>query len=381
VELELTSDQKFFADTTRSFLGDSCPTSALREKRHDADGFDREYWKQGAELGWTTLLVSEKDGGGSVSGRGVHDLALVAFEFGRFAAPGPLTATNVVAAALGRSGTDEQKGDLLADLISGDRIASWAWSEPRPSNRFGQVSLEATRQGDGYRLSGQKAPVEAALQSDVLLVTAKDGDGLTQFLVPTDAPGVSITPMKSLDLTRRFGHVRFDQAEVPASAVVGEPGRAADDVERQLQLALVVQLAEMTGAMDRGLEITMEWMFNRYSFGRPLASYQVLKHRFVDARSWLEAGNAISEAATAHVQEESAMAAEYVSAGKSFLSEYGPEVLQECVHFHGGIGVTFEHDLHLFLRRVVLGAGLYGTAADHRERLTSILEQQESSND
>jgi alkylation response protein AidB-like acyl-CoA dehydrogenase len=227
-------------------------------------------------------------------------------------------------------------------------------------------------------LHGHKAPVESAGEAEVFLVTAaEEAGGLTQFLVPAGTPGVSVTPMRTLDMTRRYGHVTFDEAAVPDSAVLGEPGAAGDDVERQLQVALAVQLAEMTGAMDRGMEITTEWLFNRYSFGRPLASYQALKHRFADMRSWLEAANALADAAAQHVQEESARAGEYVSAGKSFLGEYALQVLHECVQFHGGIGVTFEHDLHLYLRRAVLDAQLYGTVADHRERLTSILEHRE----
>jgi alkylation response protein AidB-like acyl-CoA dehydrogenase len=384
VELNLSSDQKIFAETTRDFLSDTCPTSALREKRDDPDGFDRGFWQQGAEFGWTSLLVDEKDGGGSISGRGVNDLTLLAFEFGRFAAPGPLASANVVAGAIARSGSDEQKSGLLAELIAGEKIGTWAYGEPRPNDAFGTVTLQATRSGDGYVLSGRKLPVEAAGQADVLLVTARDGEGLSQFVVPTDAAGVSVKPMKTVDLTRRFGAVSFDGVQVPASAVVGEPGQAAAEVERQIQIANVITLSEMLGSWDRALEITLEWLFNRYSFGRPLASYQVLKHRFVDSRAWLEAGNAVTDAAASYVEEGSPRAAEYVSAAKSVVGYYGPEGVQECVQMHGGIGVTFEHDLHLFLRRVVLGAASYGTVEDHRERLTSILEnaeQQELKND
>jgi alkylation response protein AidB-like acyl-CoA dehydrogenase len=243
------------------------------------------------------------------------------------------------------------------------------------------VALEAVRDGDSYLLTGHKAPVEEAAQADFLLVTAKDGDGLTQFLVPADAPGLSSRPMKTLDLTRRFEHVVLDRVRVPVSAVVGEAAAAAADVEWQLQLANVIQLAEMLGAMDRALELTLDWLFDRYSFGRPLASYQELKHRFVDMRSWLEAGHAIADAAADQLQDGSDQAGEYASAGKSYLGQYGPEALQDCIQMHGGIGVTFEHDLHIYLRRIVLGAHSYGTVADHRERLTAILEQREPGND
>ena len=390
MKLDLTPEQAFFHGTTRQFLDDKVPTSLLRDLRGDPAGFGRDFWRQGADLGWTSLLVPEADGGGSVSGQGLVDLALVAFEFGRYAAPGPLTTANVVTAAVARSGTAQQKAELLPGLMTGDRIGSWAYAEPRPFEQLGAVGLRARPSTDSngqYVLTGHKAPVESAGQADLFLVTAllvtegeeDPGTGLVQFLVPADTPGVSVRPMRTLDISRRYGHVVFDDAMIPASAVLGEGGAAASgtvagDVERQLQIALVIQLAELTGAMDRGLELTTEWLFNRYSFGRPLASYQALKHRFADMRAWLEAAHALADAAARHVQEESGRAGEYVSAGKSVLGVAALEVLQECVQFHGGIGVTFEHDLHLYLRRATVDAQLYGTVADHRERLTAILE-------
>ncbi len=385
MKLDLTPEQAFFHGTTRQFLDDKVPTSLLRELRSDPDGFGRDFWRRGADLGWTSLLVAEADGGGSVSGQGLVDLALVAFEFGRYAAPGPLTTANVVAAAVARSGTAEQKAELLPGLMTGDRIGSWAYAEPRPFEQLGAVGVRARLSGGQYLLTGTKAPVEAAGQADLFLVTAvlategDDAGGLIQFLVPAGTPGVSVSPMRTLDITRRYGRIAFTDAAVPASAVLGGPGPVvADtvvaDVERQLQIALVIQLAELTGTMDRGLELTTEWLFNRYSFGRPLASYQALKHRFADMRAWLEAAHAMADAAAQHVQEESSRAGEYVSAGKSFLGAAALEVLQECVQFHGGIGITFEHDLHLYLRRATVDAQLYGTVADHRERLTAILE-------
>jgi alkylation response protein AidB-like acyl-CoA dehydrogenase len=378
----LTAEQAFFAATTRQFLDDKVPTSLLRELRGDPAGFGRDFWRQGADLGWTSLLVPEADGGGSVSGQGLCDLALVAFEFGRYAAPGPLTAANVVAAAVARSGTAEQKAGLLPGLMSGDRIGSWAYAEPRPFDRLGAVGVRARRSNGQYVLSGHKAPVESAGQADLFLVTARLGGeagGLVQFVVPADTPGVSVRAMRTLDISRRYGHVVFDEAAVPASALLGQAGTVEAEVERQLQIAVVIQLAELAGAMDRGVELTTEWLFNRYSFGRPLASYQALKHRFADMRAWLEAARALADAAAQHVQEETPRAGEYVSAGKSVLGAAALEVLQECVQFHGGIGITFEHDLHLYLRRATVDAQVYGTVADHRERLTSILESREES--
>jgi alkylation response protein AidB-like acyl-CoA dehydrogenase len=378
MQLELSPDQQFFAHTTRKFLEDRCPPTELRANRRDPAGFDGAFWRQGAELGWTSLLVAEADGGGSISDRGLVDLTLVAFEFGRGASPGPLMPVNVVAAGISRWGTDLQKAALLPGILSGDLVAAWALAEPRPNDRLTTVNCTASPVGAGYRLQGRKEPVEAAGQADHVLITARVGNGLANFLVPKDAPGVTVTPMECLDITRRYAALELADVEVPATALLGGPDDGAAQSEYLLQVGLVIQLGEIVGALDRCLEMTIEWAFNRYSFGRPLASYQELKHRFADMRAWLEAAHAIADAAADHVQDGSPRAGEYVSAAKSYLGSYGPELAQDCVQIHGGIGVTFDHDLHLYLRRVVIDSQLLGTVSDHRQRLASILERKES---
>jgi alkylation response protein AidB-like acyl-CoA dehydrogenase len=284
---------------------------------------------------------------------------------------------NVVAGALSELGTAAQKAEWLPGLLGGERLAAWALAEPRPNDRLGEVLVEATPKGDRYVVSGTKQPVESADQSALLLVVARSPEGLVQLLVPTDSPGVSVGAMGGVDLSRRFGSVTLDHVELPASAVLGDAADAERAVEHQLELAIVLELAEMVGAMDKALEITIEWAFNRYSFGRPLASYQELKHRFADMKIWLEASHALADEAARAVQDRSPGAIEIVSGAKAYVSAKGPELVQDCIQMHGGIGVTFDHDLHLYLRRVVLGSKLWGTAADHRNRLTTILEQRE----
>ncbi len=135
---------------------------------------------------------------------------------------------------------------------------------------------------------------------------------------------------------------------------------------------MVLLNAESVGAMQTGFDMTVEWAFDRYSFGRPLASYQALKHRFADMLMWLEAAHAISDAACLAVQDEAPEAAELLSAAKAYIGEYGAELLQDCVQMHGGIGITFEHDLHLFLRRLTVDRSLAGTPGDHRQRIAAI---------
>lgn len=372
--LQLTSDQELLRETTARFLDETIPPAELRRLRDDPAGFTAAWWKRGAELGWTSLLVSGEHGGGSISGRGLVDLSLIAHEFGRRAAPGPLVAASVVAGALSAAGGDAH-APVLARLLSGHAIATWCLAEPRPNDRLGAIALEIRRDGGDVVLSGVKRPVEAAASASHLLVTGRTGDGLAQVLVPADAPGVTIAPMESVDLTRRFHRVTLDRVRVPASSVVGDLGAADAQVERQLQQALVLLAAESVGAMQSGFDMTIAWAFDRFSFGRPLASYQAIKHRFADLKAWLEASHAIADAAVAAVDAGSDEAAELASIAKAYVGDQGAEVLQDCVQLHGGIGVTFEHDLHLFLRRVTVDRALYGTPAEHRLRVAGLLER------
>jgi len=374
---QLSADQQFFRGTTARFLDEQVPAGELRRRRDTPAGFDEKYWRRGVDLGWTSLLVGEDHGGGSISGDGLVDLTLVAYEFGRHAAPGPLVSDNVVVAALSAAGTDARAG-LISDLLSGGSIASWAFGEPPPHDRLGDVTLDVRADGNDVVLNGVKRPVESARQADDLLVTGRTGAGLTQVLVPTDAAGVSVEPMRTIDLTRRFDRVIFDHVRLPVGAVIGDVGGAGAEVERQLQIALVLVNAESVGAMQTGFDMTLEWTFDRYSFGRPLASYQELKHRFADMKSWLEASHAISDAAAAAVGSGSPDAPELVSVAKAFIGAYGAELLQDCVQLHGGIGVTFEHDLHLFLRRHTVNRALYGTPNEHRRRIADLVEQREA---
>ncbi len=372
--LELSSDQELFRDTTARFLEQHADAAGLRRLRHDPAGFAGDYWRRGSELGWTSLLVSEADGGAAISSSGLVDLTILAYEFGRHAAPGPLVSTNVVAGALSAAGGDKA---LLAGLLSGESIATWCFSEGAPHDGIGNMSTRISVEDGELVLNGVKRPVESASQASHLLVTGRTGDGLTQVIVEAGARGVSLLPMQGVDLTKRFSVVRFEDVRVPAANVLGRVGKAAADAERQFQHALVIVLAEAVGAMQRAFDMTVEWAFERYSFGRPLASYQALKHRFAQMATCLQASHAIADEAARAVAEGRPDAAETVSAAKAYVGENGAELLQECVQLHGGIGVTFEHDLHLFLRRVTLARTLFGTPDAHRRRVADLIARKE----
>jgi alkylation response protein AidB-like acyl-CoA dehydrogenase len=372
----LDRDQELFRETTAKLLQELVPMEALRKLRDDPGGFTDAYWRRGAELGWTSLLVSEQHGGGSIGGHGLVDLAIVATEFGRHAAPGPLAVTNVVAATLSETGGAARE-TTMKELLSGESIATWCLTERRATDRLDDLAFDIAVDGDDVVLRGTKRPVESANRAGYLLVTGRTGPGLTQVLVPAATPGVTVAPMHTVDLTRRFSVVTFDDVRLPRAAVIGAVGRAGEQFTRQCQRLLAILCAEAVGSMEAAFAMTLEWAFDRYSFGRPLASYQEIKHRFADMKTWLEASHAISDAATLAVATGSPDAAELVSAAKAYIGHFGAELLQDCVQIHGGIGVTFDHDLHLHLRRQTVNTALYGPPAEHRQRLADLVAQSE----
>ncbi len=368
---DLTSDQELLRDTTARYLADHVSLATQRKVlREDPVGFAPDYWTSGGELGWCMLLASEEDGGGSVSGRGAVDLALIAYEFGKHSAPGPLVDCNVAVLALSGQGGDLQQ-QALGEVMMGQAIASTClgaapWMLP------GESAIAIRRDGGDVIIDGTIKPVESAAQAGYFLVTGMGEGGMTQVLVPAGTAGVTVKPLKAIDVTRRFAKVTFEGVRLPTSAVIGEYGKADAAVARQIQHAAVILSAESVGAMDAAFDMTMDWMFNRYTFGRALASYQALKHRAADMKSWLEASHAIADAAAEAVADGTDNAGELASSAKSYIGIQGPELCQEGVQLHGGIGVTYEHDLHFFLRRVTLDALLYGTPAEHRRWLAAM---------
>ncbi|WP_330255700.1 acyl-CoA/acyl-ACP dehydrogenase [Nocardia sp. NBC_00565] len=374
MNLDPTADQRLFQSTTREFLAKSVPVEAVRALAEAGRGFDRAWWRKGAELGWTAPLVPERFGGGSVSEAPMADLALVAVEFGRACAPGPLTTTSAVISGLVLE--QDRFADLLAEIVGGETVAVWAHYEPGRGLEPRDADTTAVPDGDGFRISGIKDRVESGDQADIFLVDAHGPDGPVQVLIRADAPGVSVAPTWTLDVVRRTAQVSCTDVAVGADAVVQrDPAEATAAMRTQLRVAAALTAAEMTGATDRAFEMTMRWMFDRYTFGRQLASFQALKHRVADYKTWLEACHATAWAAANAFADDPTAAAEAVSVAKSYIGATAPGIVQECVQLHGGIGVTWEHDMHLYLRRVTLGRALYGTPGEHRRLLTDLMER------
>jgi alkylation response protein AidB-like acyl-CoA dehydrogenase len=230
--------------------------------------------------------------------------------------------------------------------------------------------VSVTRAGDQVHLDGVRGVVQEAGSADRLLVAASDGDEPVHVLVPTSAPGVSMTPLPSLDLGRRFSDVRFEGVQVPATAVI----HGADVFEHALQVAAVLNLAETVGAADALFTSTNEYAKDRIAFGRPIGSFQAIKHILADELLSLEICKAAAVAAANAVQHRDDTAPEVISMASAAIGERAPELAQQCLQVHGGIGYTWEHDLHLYLRRIQSNSALYGEPSWHRERVCQFHE-------
>jgi alkylation response protein AidB-like acyl-CoA dehydrogenase len=371
VDDAITDDQRILVDASARLIADTCPLERVRENAYDDEGFALGYRRRAAELGWYSLLVPEDLGGGTISGNGVLDAALVAYQRGRLLQPGPFVGTNVVAYALAIAGDDEQRSTVLPKLMSGEASASWVVTDS-PGAPLVDGIASATATGGRYRLSGEATFVEDPGPDGWFLLTAAGKDGPAQFLVPAAEPGLRVEHLGSLDLTRRFVRLSLDAVDVASSALVGSAGGTSDLIRSQLALACVLTVAESVGAMDYELGITVQYAKDRIAFGRPIGSFQAVKHSLADTSLLLEMSKAIARAAAQHVGEAGGYGPQAASMAKAFVGDCGIDLAQSCFQTFGGIGFTWEHDQHLYLRRLTTDAAFFGDPAWHRERLCQL---------
>ena len=362
----LTPDQRLLRDTTRALLNSRLPLSRVRELIDDEIGFDRRLWAAGAECGWLAMLVAEELGGGSVAGQGPVNAAVLAHEWGRAVAPGPLIPTNAVAAAIARFGSTEQKTELLSAVISGQHVAGWVTGAARPGSGGGS-GLHAVARDGHIVLKGVAGPVQDAAATDLLLVAANSDTGPITVLVDPAVPGVRLRPLAGIDLARRWADIEF--RDVPVVATLGADGQGAEVTEFVKQILLVLQAAETVGVVERGFALTVDYAKSRFAFGRPIGSYQALKHRLAEHRIHLEGSASITAYAAAEIglqQTDAAIAARMANA---YTGRHGTAILHDCVQLHGGIAMTWEYDLHLFLRRAISNEMTCGTPDEHYQWL------------
>jgi alkylation response protein AidB-like acyl-CoA dehydrogenase len=357
---DLTDEQQAIRSTAHDFLASRFKSERLREIAASDDGFDESGWKEMAELGWAGLALPEEWGG---QGLGIVDLAVLFEEMGYVCAPSPLLSNTIAGLGLAFAGSDEQKERWLAPLAGGELRGAPALIDagvPAEPNKFAMASGS---DGDGTVLNGEKTLVMDAASADFFLVATADGH---RHIVESTASGVTVISEASIDPTRRVSSVRLENVQVAAGNTL--PG-SAEDYWPVFQRACVALAAESTGLAQRALDMSVAYAKDRQQFGRPIGAYQAVSHRC--AQMLLETENSRSAvygaAWAADAEPESLPLA--ASTAKAYASDAGWRVPDAAIQVHGGIGFTWEHDLHFFLKRGRANAATFGDPKWHRERV------------
>ncbi|MFL5896989.1 MAG: acyl-CoA dehydrogenase family protein [Solirubrobacterales bacterium] len=366
---DLTDEQQAIKSTAHDLLASRFKSEQLREIAASESGFDESGWREMAELGWAGLALPEEWGG---QGLGIVELAVLFEEMGHVCAPSPLLSNTIAGLALAIAGSDEQKERWLAPLAAGELLGTPALIDagaPAEPNKF---AMPAAGDGGDTVLSGEKTLVMDAASADFFLVASADG---RRHVVEKDAGGVTVTPEQSIDPTRRVSSVRLDGVRVaPENTLPGD----TEDYWPVFQRACVALAAESTGLAQRALEMSVAYAKDRQQFGRPIGAYQAVSHRC--AQMLLETENSRSAAYgaawAADAEPESLPLA--ASMAKAYASDAGWRVPDAAIQVHGGIGFTWEHDLHFFLKRGRANAANFGDARWHRERVADAVLADES---
>jgi alkylation response protein AidB-like acyl-CoA dehydrogenase len=364
-----TEETELLRSTARQYLEDRLGLGVVRETMMSEDGFDRAVWREIADMGWTGLTIPEEHGG---AGYGPVEMSVLLEEMGRLVTPGPFFASVVLATtAISELGTPDQRAELLPDLASGETLATLAFHEGPRDWGLERLATTVERNGDGWVVSGVKNHVLDGHLADLLLVVAPIGDQLGVFAVETRADGVEVIQTPVLDPTRRQAQVRLDRARVAGSSLLGD-SPSADGVRRVLALGSAALAVEQVGGAQRCLDTAVEYARTRHQFGRPIGSFQAIKHRCAEMLMRVEhaRSTAYHAARVTDQPEEFAIASPLAA---SVSSESYVWAAGENIQIHGGIGFTWEHDAHLYLKRAKSSALLLGDPRHHRRLLANAL--------
>jgi len=373
MELVLTEDQELIAETAADFAADRSPIARFRELRDAADdvGFSRALWKEMAELGWLGIVYPESVGG---AGMGFAELALVLEQLGRQLAPEPLLSCAVLGGrALLHAGSDAHEKEWLQPLVEGEKLVALAAQEPNSRWSLQKVETTAKPSGEGWQISGTKSQVLDGHVADAFVVSARtrggvdDEEGVGLFLVPADAPGVEIVRQHRLD-DRGAALVHFKHVEVGADAVLGDTGAGVDVLERVVDEGTVALCAEMLGGLSAAFDMTLTHLKERDQFGVKIGTFQGLKHRAARVFMEVELSRSCVMAAARALDAGDAEAPKLVSLAKARLSDAYVLATNEGVQMFGGVGMTEEYDIGLFMKRARACELTFGDAAFHRDR-------------
>ena len=370
MDFGFSEDQEMLRSSVRDYLRAEAPASYARAMMTDAVGSTEKVWRGISELGWLGLAVPETYGG---SGLGLLDLAIVMEEAGAVVFPGPLMSTICLGTpALVAAGSEAQKQRYLPELAAGKLRVTLAVAEAAGIWSEAAVGVTAKREGSSILLSGEKLFVPDARSADVILVAAKLEGKIALFALPRDA--AKITPLSTIDETRKLDVVTLENVRIGDDAVLGGGALEAGALDRLIDIARVLVAAEMCGAADASLKLSVEYVQIRKQFDRAIATFQAIQHKLADMKVALENARSLvyyaAWALDSRAEDERLAAA----MAKAYASDACTKIAGDAIQVHGGIGFTWEHDLHLYFKRIKSNELTYGDASANRERIAGMLK-------
>jgi alkylation response protein AidB-like acyl-CoA dehydrogenase len=378
MDFGFNADQEMLRATARKFFENECASEFVRARMGEDAGFTEEFWAKLAEQGWLGLVYPEVYGG---AGLGFVDLTVLMEEMGRAVVPGPFFSTVLLGGlTILECGSDAQKKEWLPRIAEGQARVTLAWTEPNARWDPAGVTTTATAAGGGFTLNGTKLFVPDAHTAQAAVVVTRTSvgtsaeEGISLFLVPTNARGVTVTRLPTMDQTRKLCEVKLENVAVPASALVGARDGGWPPLSRVVQRATVALCAEMCGGAQKVLDMTTEYAKIRVAFGKPIGSYQGVKHKAADMLVDVENAKSLTYYAAWAVDENVPEAALAASMAKAYTSDAFRKVAGTGIQLHGGIGFTWEHDLHLYFKRAKASEFTFGDATYHREKVAQLID-------
>ena len=363
-----SEEQEQLRQFVRSFLEDKSSEAAVREQMETDKGYDDAVWSQMAQqLGLQSLIIPEEYGG---QGYGFVELGVVLEEMGRALLCAPFFSGVMATAALLSSGDDEAKKTHLPGIASGETIATVAFTEENGRWDESGITMEAASSGDGHTLSGTKSFVIDGHVANLVLVAARTGSGVSLFAVDGDASGLGRESLATMDQTRKQARLTFDNT--PAT-LIGADGDGWNTLSTMLDLAAVALAAEQVGGAQFVLEMAVQYAKDRVQFGRPIGSFQAIKHKCADMLLEVESAKSAAYYAAWAVAEDNEELAVVAPLAKSYCTENYFSAASENIQIHGGIGFTWEHDAHLYFKRAKSSELLFGDPSYHRAMLADAI--------
>ncbi len=377
MELVLNEEQTMLDQTAKNFIKDNSPITRMRKLRDDGDplGYSKEMWKKMAELGWTSILFSEEDGG---MGLGMAEVVLVTEAMGRGLAPEPFFSTIMLAGqALSIGGSQELREQWLGPIIEGEKVLAMAYQEKGGRYDITRIKTSAKKTTNHYLLNGEKAQVLDGYGADAIIVSARtsgeDGEteGITLFLIPAGTPGMTVTRQWRLD-SRNVALVQLKDVEVPESNIVGQVGKGGQLLSRVIDQATVALCGEMLGGMSAAFDRTLGYLKERVQFDVVIGTFQALKHRAAKMFMEIELSRSVVMAAARALDENNANKEILVSTAKARCSDAYILVTNEAVQMLGGIGMTDEEDTGFYMKRARAAEMTFGDATYHKDRFAAL---------